>query len=135
MMPASAVRVAARTIRTRATSGGCLTAPGSTSCSRTRLRRGAPMRRPTRVTQRRRDRLYQWTPPFDASSKKVLLESDNRMSAILFTEDAKAVFVAENPTGTGHVYAHYFDEPGKNYTIWRVRGLNASVGGGQGGFG
>jgi dipeptidyl aminopeptidase/acylaminoacyl peptidase len=84
---------------------------------------------------RRKDRLYQWTPPFDASSKKVLLESDNRMSAILFTEDAKAVFVAENPTGTGHVYAHYFDEPGKNYTIWRVRGLNASVGGGGGGFG
>jgi dipeptidyl aminopeptidase/acylaminoacyl peptidase len=62
---------------------------------------------------RRKDRLYQWTPPFDASSKKVLLESDNRMSAILFTEDAKAVFVAENPTGTGHVYAHYFDEPGR----------------------
>jgi dipeptidyl aminopeptidase/acylaminoacyl peptidase len=84
---------------------------------------------------RRKDRLYQWSPPFDASSKKVLLESDNRMSAILFTNDAKAVFVAENPTGTGHVYAHYFDEPGKNYTIWRVRGLNASVGGGQGGFG
>jgi dipeptidyl aminopeptidase/acylaminoacyl peptidase len=84
---------------------------------------------------RRKDRLYQWTPPFDASSKKVLLESDNRMSAILLTDDGKAVFVAENPTGTGHVYAHYFDEPGKNYTIWRVRGLNASVGGGQGGFG
>jgi dipeptidyl aminopeptidase/acylaminoacyl peptidase len=84
---------------------------------------------------RRKDRLYQWSAPFDASSKKVLLESDNRMSAILFTDDAKAVFVAENPTGTGHVYAHYFDEPGKNYTIWRVRGLNASVGGGQGGFG
>ena len=84
---------------------------------------------------RRKDRLYQWSPPFDAGSKKVLLESDNRMSGILFTDDAKAVFVAENPTGTGHVYAHYFDEPGKNYTIWRVRGLNASVGGGGGGFG
>ena len=84
---------------------------------------------------RRKDRLYQWTPPFDAGSKKVLLESDNRMSGILFTEDAKAVFVAENPTGTGLVYAHYFDEPGKNYTIWRVRGLTANVGGGGGGFG
>jgi dipeptidyl aminopeptidase/acylaminoacyl peptidase len=92
----------------------------------------APQRGPGGA--RRKDRLYQWSAPFDAASKKVLLESDNRMSGVLFTDDAKAVFVAENPTGTGHVYAHYFDEPGKNYTIWRVRGLNASVGGG-GGFG
>ena len=86
---------------------------------------------------RRKDHLYQWTPPFDASSKKVLLESDNRMSGVLFTEDAKAVFVAENPTGTGHVYAVYFDEPAKRYTIWRMRGLNATVvrGGGFGGGG
>ena len=47
----------------------------------------------------------------------------------------KTVFVAENAQGTGHVYAVYFDEPGKKYTIWRVRGLNASVGGGFRGFG
>jgi dipeptidyl aminopeptidase/acylaminoacyl peptidase len=92
---------------------------------------------------RRKDRLYQWTPPFDASSKKVLLESDNRMGGVLFTDDAKTVFVAENANGTGHVYAVYFDEPAKKYTIWRVRGLNATVtanrgfggGGGRGGTG
>jgi len=87
---------------------------------------------------RRKDHLYQWTPPFDASSRKVLLESDNRIGGVLFTEDGKAVFVAENANGTGHVYAVYFDEPGKKYTIWRVRGLTATVtatrgfGGGRG---
>ena len=84
---------------------------------------------------RRKDRLYAWTPPFDAGSKKVLHESDNRMSGVLFTEDAKSVFVAENASGTGHVYAVYFNEPGKRYTIWRMRGLTASVGGQGGGFG
>jgi len=90
---------------------------------------------------KRKDHLYQWTPPFDASSKKTLLESDNRIGGVLFTDDAKAVFVAENANGTGHVYAVYFDEPGKKYTIWRVRGLNATVtatrgfGGGRGGNG
>ncbi|MDF2775204.1 MAG: hypothetical protein K0S86_4704, partial [Geminicoccaceae bacterium] len=84
---------------------------------------------------RRKDRLYAWTPPFDAASKKVLHESDNRMSGVLFTEDAKSVFVAENASGTGHVYAVYFNEPGKRYTIWRMRGLTASVGGQGGGFG
>ena len=90
---------------------------------------------PQRGGARRKDRLYQWSPPFDAGSKKVLHESDNRMSGVLFTDDASAIFVAENPTGTGHVYAVYFNEPGKQYTIWRVRGLNAAVGGGGGGFG
>ena len=91
---------------------------------------------------RRKDHLYQWTPPFDAASKKQLLESDNRIGGVLFTDDAKAVFAAENGNGTGHVYAVYFDEPGKRYTIWRVRGLNATVtanrgfgGGGRGGTG
>jgi len=90
---------------------------------------------------KRKDHLYQLTPPFDASSKKALHESDNRMGGVLFTEDGKSVFVAENANGTGHVYAVYFDEPGKKYTIWRVRGLNATVtatrgfGGGRGGNG
>ena len=90
---------------------------------------------PQRGGARRKDRLYQWSPPFDAGAKKVLHESDNRMSGVLFTDDASAIFMAENPTGTGHVYAVYFNEPAKQYTIWRVRGLNASVGGGGGGFG
>ena len=90
---------------------------------------------------KRKDHLYQWAPPFDASSKKVVLESDNRIGGVLFTDDGKTVFAAENANGTGHVYAVYFDEPGKKYTIWRVRGLNATVtatrgfGGGRGGNG
>jgi dipeptidyl aminopeptidase/acylaminoacyl peptidase len=84
---------------------------------------------------RRKDHLYQLTPPFDASSKKQLLESDNRIGGVLFSDDAKTVFVAENPTGTGHVYAVYLDDAAKKYTIWRVRGLTATMGGGGRGFG
>ncbi|HEX6965516.1 MAG TPA: prolyl oligopeptidase family serine peptidase [Gemmatimonadaceae bacterium] len=91
---------------------------------------------------RPKDRLYAWAPPFDASSRTVLLESDNRIGSVLFSEDASMAFVAENTNGTGHVYAVYFNEPTKRYTIWRLRGLNASVGargrgffGGRGGSG
>lgn len=83
---------------------------------------------------RRKDRLVQWLPPFDANSRKELLASDNRISNVLFTDDGKAVFVAENVNGMGHVYAAYLDEPTKHYTIWRMRGINASVGR-SGGFG
>ncbi|HET7565545.1 MAG TPA: prolyl oligopeptidase family serine peptidase [Gemmatimonadaceae bacterium] len=94
------------------------------------------------TSARRKDRLYAWAPPFDASSKKVLMESDNRIGSVLFSDDASMAFVAENTNGTGYVYAVYFNEPTKRYTIWRLRGLNASVGtrgrgffGGRGGSG
>ena len=83
---------------------------------------------------RRKDRLYQWLPPFDKGSEKLLLESDNRIGGVLFSDDASMAFVAENVNGTGHVYATYFNEPGKRYTLWRLRGINATVGGGGGGF-
>ena len=98
---------------------------------------GQPLgpRAPGGPAARRRDRLVKWTPPFDASASKALLESDSRIGGVLFSDDAKSAFVAENANGTGHVYAVYFDEPGKKYTIWRVRGLNASVGGAGRGFG
>jgi dipeptidyl aminopeptidase/acylaminoacyl peptidase len=85
---------------------------------------------------RRKDRLYQWVPPFDSASRKVLLESNNRMAEVLFAEDAHVVFVAENVSGVAHVYAVYLGEPdGKRYTLTRVRGLPASLGRGGTGFG
>lgn len=82
----------------------------------------------------RRDRLYRWSAPFETSSPTVLLESNNRIGSLLFSEDASVVFVAENVGGTGHVYATYLAEPTKHHTIWRMRGLTASVGR-RGGFG
>ncbi|MGH7634127.1 MAG: hypothetical protein ACRENC_10390, partial [Gemmatimonadaceae bacterium] len=84
---------------------------------------------------RRKDHLYAWAPPFDAAGRRELFTSDNRMGSGLFSADAKLAFVAENVSGTGHVYAVYFNEPTKRYTIWRLRGLNASVGGGRRFFG
>ncbi|MBK7832748.1 MAG: prolyl oligopeptidase family serine peptidase [Gemmatimonadetes bacterium] len=92
---------------------------------------------------RRKDKLFSWAAPFATGTEKVVHESDTRMSGVLFTDDAKVAFVAENATGTGHVYAVYGDEPGKRYTLWRLRGITASVGrrggffggGGRGGAG
>lgn len=99
--------------------------------------RGGPQ-----ANARRKDRLFAWAPPFTAGSEKLLHESDTRMAGVLFAEDAKLAFIAENANGFGHVYATYFDEPGKRYTLWRLRGLTASVGrrggffgGGRGGTG
>ncbi|MCC6317312.1 MAG: prolyl oligopeptidase family serine peptidase [Gemmatimonadaceae bacterium] len=87
------------------------------------------------AANRGKDRLYQWAPPFSTGSEKVLLESDNRMGGVLFNDDATMAFVAENVSGTGHVYAVDLNEPTKKHTLWRMRGINAQVGGGFGGFG
>lgn len=91
---------------------------------------------------RRKDKLFAWAPPFATGSEKLLHESETRMAGVLFAEDAKMAFVAENANGIGQVYATYFDEPGKRYSLWRLRGLTASVGrrggffgGGRGGAG
>lgn len=84
---------------------------------------------------RSRDRLYQWSPPFDAQSRKMLVESSNRMSEVAFSADAKTVFVAENANGTAHVYAVELSDPAKRLTLTRVRGLQATLGVARGGFG
>lgn len=81
---------------------------------------------------RRKDRLYQWAAPFQPGTQKVLAESDNRISGVLISEDASMAFIAENTSGTGTMYAAYFNEPGKRYQLWRLRGINASLGGGFG---
>jgi dipeptidyl aminopeptidase/acylaminoacyl peptidase len=84
---------------------------------------------------RRKDRLYHWAPPFAKGTEKVLMESDNRIGGVLMSEDASMAFVAENTSGTGTVYAVYFSEPTRRHQLWRLRGINASVGGGGFGFG
>lgn len=83
---------------------------------------------------RRKDHLYAWAPPFDSASRRELFTSNARIGSVLFADDATMAFVAENSGGTGHVYAVYFAQPDKRYTIWRLRGLNASVGTDRRGF-
>jgi dipeptidyl aminopeptidase/acylaminoacyl peptidase len=92
----------------------------------------APATPAGRGAARRKDRLVAWLPPFDAGSRKELLTSDNRIAGVLFSDDASTAFVAENANGTGHLYAVKLAEPTKHYTIWRLRGQTASLGGGRG---
>jgi len=82
---------------------------------------------------RRKDRVYAWLPPFDATSRREIFSSDNRLSGVLFSDDAKMLFAAENVNGTGTVYAVSLDDPAKHYPIWRQRAITAAVGGGGGG--
>ncbi len=78
---------------------------------------------------RRKDRLYQWTPPYDAAGAKVLYESDTRMSNVRFSEDGQVLFLSDE----GGEFAVYLNEPAKRYTISRGRGGAGGRGGGGGG--
>ena len=88
---------------------------------------------------RRKDRVFQWLPPFDSASATVIYESETRIGNLRYSDDAKTLFITEgagggrggfgggggggggNAGGQVHEYAVFLDEPAKKYTIARYR--------------
>jgi dipeptidyl aminopeptidase/acylaminoacyl peptidase len=113
-----------------------------------------PGQRGSRGAAPRKDRLYQWLPPFDESSKKVLYENSTRMSSHRFSPDMKILFATERTGQTTVDFAVYLAEPARKHTLARYRaddvvanpgtlvstrgtagGGGRGAGGGRGGFG
>jgi dipeptidyl aminopeptidase/acylaminoacyl peptidase len=67
----------------------------------------------------RKDRLYQWTAPFDDASKKVILESDTRMTGLRYSPDMKMVFFSERAGQNTVEYAVSLAEPSQRHTLAR----------------
>ena len=76
----------------------------------------------------RRDHLYIWDAPFTAGSARQVLQSNNRIGDLLWSEDGQLVFAAENANGSSQVYATYLSDPTKHYPIARIRGVNLTLG-------
>ena len=76
----------------------------------------------------RRDHLYVWDAPFGAGAAKSVLQSNGRISDVLWSEDGQLVFTAESTNGTSSVTATYLSDPAKHYTLARIRGVNLTVG-------
>jgi dipeptidyl aminopeptidase/acylaminoacyl peptidase len=84
----------------------------------------------------RGDRLMQWLPPFGANDTKTLYESATPISAVVFTDDAKSIFVSDNTGGQGEIFMVDLADPATKHTIVRQRGYTPSfAGGGRGGRG
>jgi dipeptidyl aminopeptidase/acylaminoacyl peptidase len=92
----------------------------------------------------RPDRLYQWLPPFDDASKKVLYETDTRMTGHRFSPDMQILFFSERTGQNTIESAVYLSEPSRKYTLARYRtddiyadpgSLVSARGGGGGGRG
>jgi dipeptidyl aminopeptidase/acylaminoacyl peptidase len=84
---------------------------------------------------RRKDRLYVWRAPFDSGSARPIMESDNRMAGVVFTQDGKWALLSENASGIGHTYAVSLADPATKRTIYRARGATVGFGGVGGGGG
>jgi dipeptidyl aminopeptidase/acylaminoacyl peptidase len=93
----------------------------------------------------RKDRLYQWLPPFEASGAKVLFENNTRMNGLRFSPDMKTIFFSERSGQNTIEYAVGLAEPTQRYTLARYRAddvyanpgslLGVRGGGGGGGRG
>jgi dipeptidyl aminopeptidase/acylaminoacyl peptidase len=67
----------------------------------------------------RKDRLYQWLPPFDEASKKVIFESNTRMTGLRFSPDMKMIFFSERAGQNTVEYAVSLAAPAERYTLAR----------------
>jgi dipeptidyl aminopeptidase/acylaminoacyl peptidase len=97
----------------------------------------------------RKDRLYQWLPPFEEKAAKVLFENNTRMNGLRFSPDMQTIFFRET-SGTGTTastveVAVNLAEPTQRYSLARFRNddpaanpgtlVGARPGGGQRGAG
>lgn len=85
----------------------------------------------------RADRVVQWLPPFGEADTATIYRGDGTIASVLFSDDARTLFVATNRSGTGEIFAVQLDQPDTKRQILRQRAWVPSfqgVGGG-GGFG
>ena len=68
---------------------------------------------------RRKDRVMQWTAPFDSASLKVLYEQGTRMSGHKYSPDHQTLFLTERQGQNTHEFAVMLDDPGTKHTLAR----------------
>ncbi len=81
-----------------------------------------PPARGGRGTQpQRKDRVYQWTAPFDEASRKVVYENATRITGHRFSPDMQVLFFSERAGQNAVETAVYLNDPSKKYTLARYR--------------
>jgi hypothetical protein len=69
----------------------------------------------------RPDRVYQWLPPFDDASKKVIYESATRLSSHRFSPDMQMLFATERDGQNTVEFAVNLSEPATRHVLQRYR--------------
>jgi dipeptidyl aminopeptidase/acylaminoacyl peptidase len=68
---------------------------------------------------RRKDRVMQWTAPFDSASLEIVYENDNRMSEHHYSPDHQTLFLSERRGENVHEFAVSLSDPGTKHTLAR----------------
>jgi len=69
----------------------------------------------------RKDRLYQWLPPFADKGAKVLFENNTRMNGVRYSPDMQTIFFRETSGQNTTELAINLKEPEQRYTLVRFR--------------
>jgi dipeptidyl aminopeptidase/acylaminoacyl peptidase len=69
----------------------------------------------------RKDRVYQWLPPFDTASEKVIYENPTRISGHRYSPDMQILFFSERAGQSTVETAVYLNDTAKKYTLARYR--------------
>ena len=72
-------------------------------------------------TPQRKDRLYQWAPPFAEKGAKVVFENSTRMNGVRYSPDMQTIFFRETSGQNTVEVAVNLKEPEPRYTLARFR--------------
>ena len=75
----------------------------------------------SRARNRRMDRVYLWSAPFDSTSKTVVYETSTRMAWHRYSPDMQILFAAERSGQDQHIYAVDLSNPEEKHTIVRYK--------------
>ncbi|MCH8145436.1 MAG: S9 family peptidase [Gemmatimonadetes bacterium] len=74
-----------------------------------------------RGRSRRKDRVFQWLPPFDSASMTTVYENNTRLQNVRYSQDAQTLFLTEQQGQNGHDFAVFLSDTSTKHTIWRGR--------------
>ena len=73
----------------------------------------------TDTPAKRKDRVFQWLPPFDNSSIKLIYENEDRIGNLQYSPDTQTLFMTETVDGSEHLFAVRVSEPKTKHTIYK----------------
>ncbi len=80
---------------------------------------------------RRKDRIFQWLPPFDSTSMTVVYESNSRLQSVRYSTDMEILFLTEQTGQNVHEYAVFLSDSSlERHTIYRGERPRFGRGGG-----
>ncbi|MBX9928096.1 MAG: prolyl oligopeptidase family serine peptidase [Gemmatimonadaceae bacterium] len=69
----------------------------------------------------RPERVIKWMPPFGANDTATIYRHTSTIASVLFSDDAKMLFVATSAAGAGEIFAVNLADPTKRMTVLRQR--------------